>query len=236
MNIATMEMNPNIARVHYKEYRKKVREHRAARLAAAQKQSVEGAKQMRAGQIAKSSVEKEDETLMESYRAMAQGQRIVNVASVLHAAGLNKEKLPNLALAGADWEHCHLHWGYRDRFEFSREKWGAGARGYGTGMKYLHGATGFPLHTFGATLQNQEWRKGQNLPTLPARALVPSIPVHLRPAGDLSSYHILFEAEWTATPPVDPILLKHVHGYMYVVLAQWNLTDIERSVLEGRIT
>jgi hypothetical protein len=236
MNIATMEMNPNIARVHYKEYRKKVREHRALRLALANKNVVEGGKMFRAGRIAKSAVEKEDETLMESYRVMAQGQRIVNVASVLHGAGLNKQKLPNLALAGADWEHCHLRWGHRDRFEFYRSAWGPGTRGYGENHKYVNGGTGFPLHTFGAELQNQEWRKGQGLPTLPARALVPSVPVHLRPAGDLSGYHVLFEAEWTAVPPVDPILLKHVHGYMYVVLAQWNLTDLERSVLSGRLT
>jgi hypothetical protein len=232
MNIQTMQMNPNVARVLYKEYRKKVKAHRAERLKKANEDVVEGGKRFRAGRIAKSLIEQEDYALMESYRAMAQGQRIVNVASVMHAAGRDSKQLPKLALAGADWKECWLNWSYRDRFEFSKERWGASV----LRNSYQNGATGFPLHTFGAELQNATWRKSNNYPALPAKAIVPSIPLHLRPAGDLSEYHLLFEPVWEAAAPVDPILLKHVHGYMYAVLAQWDLTDIERSVLEGRIT
>lgn len=236
MNIATMSMNPNIARVHFKEYRKKVRQHRAERIAAAAKSILEDGRRLRASRSVKTTIEIEDTTLMESYRVMAQGQRIINVASVMHGAGRNKQELPNLALAGANWEHCHLSWvSHRSRFEFSKSRW-ADTRGYGNTFQYLNGGTAFPLHTFGAEVSDESWRKTRNLPLLPARAVVPSIPLHLRPAGNLSEYHILFEAVWTAAPPVDPILLKHVHGYIYTVLAQWDLTDIERSVLEGRIT
>ena len=35
---------------------------------------------------------------------------------------------------------------------------------------------------------------------------------------------------------VDPILLRHIAGHMYAVLAQWDLTPLERSVIEKRIT
>lgn len=66
--------------------------------------------------------------------------------------------------------------------------------------------------------------------------MVPSVPVWLRPEGHLSEYHILWEAEWEVAPPVDPILLKYVSGPMYAVIAQWDLTPVERAVLEGRIT
>jgi hypothetical protein len=232
MNIQTMQMNPNIARVLYKEYRRKVREHRDERLKKANQDVVEGGKRFRAGRVVKSVVEQEDQALMESYRAMARGQRIVNVASVMHAAGLDKQQLPKLALAGAHWKECYLTWSYRDRFEFSEDRWAGSLRG----GQYTNGTTGFPLHTFTANLQNQVWRKSNNHPVLPVKAVVPSIPLHLRPSGDLREYHILFEPVWAPAPPVDPILLKHVHGYMYAVLAQWDLTDIERSVLEGRIT
>jgi hypothetical protein len=232
MNIQTIQMNPNVARVLYKEYRKKVREHHDARLKKANEDVVEGGKRFRAGRITKSLIEQEDQALMASYAAMAKGQRIVNVASVMQAAGLDKQQLPRLALAGAHWRTCHLTWTWRDRFEFSENRLGADTRG----GKYLNGATGFPLHTFTANLQNQEWRKSNNYPVLPVKAIVPSIPLHLRPSGDLQDYHILFEPVWAPAPPIDPILLKHVHGYMYVVLAQWDLTDIERSVLDGRIT
>lgn len=240
MQVTTMQLDSRIAAIHYKDYRKKVRAHRAARLAKANQDVVEGGKRFRAGRIAKSLLEKEDETLMETYRVMAQGQRVINVLSVLRESGLNKEKLPKLALAGAHWKQCYLTWstGNGGRFEFSRERWGAttGYRQRGRG-EYLDGASGFPLRVFGAELQNQEWRKGQGLPQLPIEAEVPSIPAALRPAGDLKEYSILWEAVWKKTAaPLDPLLLRHVHGYMYSVVAQWDLTDIERAVLEGRIT
>lgn len=232
MNVQTMQMNPNVARVLYKEYRKKVREHRRERLAEANKKILDGGRTIRSGRSDRMLIEQEDRALMESYHAMAQGQRLVNVASVMHAAGRDKKHLPKLALAGAHWKECWIRWSHRDRFEFSGGRWGADLRG----TKYLNGATGFPLHTFGAELQNQAWRKSNGFPELPVKSIVPSIPSYLRPSGDLSEYHLLFEPVWEAALPIDPILLKHVHGYMYAVLAQWDLTDIERSVLEGRIT
>jgi hypothetical protein len=236
MNITTMQMSPTVARALYKDYRKKVREHRAERLKKANENVVEGGKIFRAGRIAKSLIEKEDETLMESYHAMAQGMRLINVSSVLHEAGLDKVKqLPVLALAGAHWKHCHLTWyAYYNTFQFSPESWGATTRH--RDRELTDGCSEYPLRIFTANLQNQEWRKSHDLPQLPVKAVVPSIPAHLRPAGDLYGYHILFEAVWEHAPPVDPILLKHVHGHMYAVLAQWNLTDVERSVLEGRIS
>lgn len=233
-----MQMDPRIAAIHYKDYRKKVRAHRAARLEQANKDVVEGGKRFRAGRVAKSVLEKEDETLMESYRVMAEGQRLLNVLSVLRDAGLDKQKLPKLALAGADWKECYLTWSNsRQRFEFSRDHWGANVSWHLHNKgDYRNGSTGFPLHVFSAELQNQEWRKGNNYPVLPVAAEVPSIPAALRPAGDLSEYTILWEAVWKKTEaPLDPLLLRHVHGYIYSVCAQWDLTDLERSVLEGRI-
>lgn len=67
------------------------------------------------------------------------------------------------------------------------------------------------------------------------RALVPPIPPRFRPEK-LYDYHVLWEAEWQKAPPEDPILLKKVSDNVYVVLAQWNLTDVERAVLEGRFS
>lgn len=33
--------------------------------------------------------------------------------------------------------------------------------------------------------------------------------------------------------PVDPALLKHIGGDLYAVVATWDLTDLERAVLDG---
>jgi hypothetical protein len=69
--------------------------------------------------------------------------------------------------------------------------------------------------------------------TITGRALVPLIPPWARPKAKLSNYHILWEADWTDVP-VDPALLKHLGGPLYVVLAVWDLTEVERSVLSLR--
>lgn len=68
------------------------------------------------------------------------------------------------------------------------------------------------------------------------RALVPLIPPNLRPARALVRYVILFEAEWEPVPPTDPLLLRHLHGDLYAVLAAWDLTPLERAVLAGRLS
>ena len=64
-----------------------------------------------------------------------------------------------------------------------------------------------------------------------SKAVVPSIPPRLRPKIAYSNLHILWEAEWE-TVPTDPMLLRHLDGALYVVLAVWDLTDLEKAVLK----
>ena len=66
---------------------------------------------------------------------------------------------------------------------------------------------------------------------------VPIIPARFVPPHGLSNYHILWEVEkWdVVTPPRDPLLLKRVSPNVFVVLAAWELTDLERAVIRGRI-
>ena len=45
---------------------------------------------------------------------------------------------------------------------------------------------------------------------------------------------ILWEAEWE-TVPRDPLLLRHLAGGLYAVMASWDLTPLERAVLKGRL-
>jgi hypothetical protein len=49
---------------------------------------------------------------------------------------------------------------------------------------------------------------------------------------ELSNYHILWEADWEDAP-VDPILLKQIDGNFFAVIAQWDLTNVERMVLRS---
>jgi hypothetical protein len=59
---------------------------------------------------------------------------------------------------------------------------------------------------------------------------VPPIPPRFRP-GQPDRYHILWEAEWAKVPPRDPALLRALGDGLYVVLAVWDLTELERAVL-----
>ena len=233
MNVETMQLDPRIARIHYKDYRKKVREHRTARLAEAEKKILDGGRTIRNGRTERSLIEKEDTILMESYRAMARGQRVLNLASVMRDAKFDStQKLPVFAIAAADWKECWLYQS-NGRIAFSRDRYPR--------WDYSHDRFHLPTVALAQTIfapeiTNDSWRREQKLPPIDhQRALVPAIPAHLRPAGDLSKYHILWEAEWTRIAPTDPLLLKHVAGTIYSVLAQWDLTPLEKAVLEGRL-
>jgi hypothetical protein len=234
MDVQTIQMDPRIAAIHYKDYRKKVREHRRQRIEEAAKKILESGRALREARAARELLEKEDTALMASYREMAKGQRILNLSQVMRTAGVDtvsKSRLPVLAIAQADWPYVWFRI-ESGRAVFSAEGW---PRWSSTYNKYGRGGLHLPMHVFPAELTNAEWRKQNNLP--PAgriRALVPAIPVSLRPAGDLSNYHILFEAKWTHEAPPDPLLLKRVSGDIYSVVAQWDLTPIEKAILEGR--
>jgi hypothetical protein len=67
-------------------------------------------------------------------------------------------------------------------------------------------------------------------------AMVPMVPADVYPSRglDLSKHFVLWEVEdWDAAPPVDPMLLKPIGGNLYAVIAQWNLTEIERVIIAG---
>jgi hypothetical protein len=240
MNVNTIQEYPPIARIHFREYRKKVRAHRAARLAEAKQKVLETGQALRYARRDKSLIEQEDEVLMRSYEEMAKGARLINLQSVLQGAGLNSKHLPNLAIARADWKEVWLtwhnggSWSHPDSFVFHENRWEPNWNKKDS--VFSNGIPALPIKTFGAELQNQEWRQNNHYPVLPVHALVPAVPAHLRPDGNLDKYHILFEANWQAKAPPDPILLRHVAGVIYSVVAQWDLTSIEKSVLEGRIT
>lgn len=65
------------------------------------------------------------------------------------------------------------------------------------------------------------------------RSAVPHIPPSIRPEFALSNYHILFEVKEWAVYPVDPFLLRRISGMLFVVEAEWELTELEVMLLSS---
>lgn len=171
--------------------------------------------------------EREDDELAKAYAALAQGAKLIDVPQVIRDGGLDARSLPKLAICRADAKECWLQI-HSERATFAPEQistWGVHWR-----RKDVFAIASRRLPS---QLANLQWRSRNNVPTA-ASALVPLVPIALRP-DDLSKYWILWEAEWTARAPVDPILLKRVSVNLFAVIAQWDLTPLEQRVLEGRL-
>lgn len=231
MNVQTTAMDPRIARIHYSDYIKTVRKHRQEREARRLARAQEVHKDLYKVRVEKTLLEREDQMLLEAYRALSRGARILDINQVITKAGLNKQQLPVLAVARADAKNCWFDTinSAHDivRFRIKESTWQIKTDDY-VDVKFLD--------KYG-NLQNAGWRRENDFPRIDAvKALVPSIPPSLRPQDqELSSYHILWEAEWEKTAPTDPILLKRINERFYTVVAQWDLTPLERQVLEERL-
>ena len=150
------------------------------------------------------------------YQLIAQGKTVIRALASIVAAGLNAEGYPKLAIGRADAER--VRW---------RQENGQGA--------FWH---------------NDEWPRHNSKPgrhiAMPwpglehkhtgRCAMLPFIPLHLRPKRALQSYHVLWEAEWTPVPPGDPYLLRRIgNSDAWLVVGAWDLTEVEKVVLSTRL-
>ncbi len=233
MHVDTISMDPRIARIHYGDYMGKCKEHREKRLKAAEEKRLESSRVYRRARNNISDMEKEDRGLLGAYRALKKGEMVLNLNNVLMKGGLNKDKRPNLAAACADYKWCTVSnpWGDKVRMVAHNEdtpEWSLKSRQ----------TIDYPFFDGVHAMTNTSWRERENLPALRARALVPTVPAHLRPNDlDKGGYYILWEAVWATAPPDDPLLLKRIDkSDFFVVLAQWDTTALEKQVLAGRFS
>lgn len=171
--------------------------------------------------------QEEDAKLKALYKAVANGARVMNLSAAFTKTGLNELLQPRLAVARADWKlvYCFsrptkLDGSYNSGINtvgFSdREQWEMSAS-----RKNIL----LPDNTFSVS---PDWpNKYRGL-----RSPVPHIPPKHRPVNSgLHNYHILFEVERWEEYPADPYLLRRIQGMLFVVWAEWELTELERSLL-----
>jgi hypothetical protein len=144
------------------------------------------------------------------YRAIAKGKTVISVIAALRSAGLDEQGRPRLAFGEAANPECYCCVD-TNKITFSRSR------------RYERG------HVFSVEWPGAMYKPGNYL----LRAQTPRIPPQHRPdQKHLSEYHLLWEADWTEIPR-DPYLLKRIGKDAWIVLAAWDLTEVEVSVLRA---
>lgn len=209
MNVATITMDPVIARKKLQAYR---------------------------ADLHKDTEQVYRETAT-AYEKLAKGLPLIRLSRAIQQGGFYHDMRPKLAIARADRKEVRFQWnsGVMARFDSGFDTKGRQPvrTSLDVNMGREHGRTatntwnGKP-HTYSITVQGF--------------ALVPMVPADVRPKhGQLIDMHILWEVDhWadrsqTARAPVDPMLLQHVGGDLYAVLATWDLTPVEQAILEGAL-
>lgn len=177
--------------------------------------------------LTKSQRTEEDDALLSLYTSIAKhNARVITLGAAFRQTGLNELGQPKLAIARGDWGHVIF-----SQHGESRTEWNPKYRAWYRSGKFSE--AGLPTTRASAVRLRPNVFPEFELPKL-LRTTVPHVPADVRPKFHLRNYHILFEVDkWTEEMPVDPFLLKHVMGDTYAVLAEWELTDLEASILGG---
>jgi hypothetical protein len=166
------------------------------------------------------------------YSHLRHGKKIIDAYQAFKKEGLNADGDPLIAICRADSKTVH----------FTKMDKGAGKFSYTERWKSYADDVILPEQTYPSWLNEtvpDQWVKGGYITRVKNERLqapVPLIPARLLPNGSLERYHILWEVEkWKPEPPRDPILLRRLSGNLFVVLATWDLTEIERTVMRGSL-
>lgn len=159
-----------------------------------------------------------DREVMAAYKLLAQKKLVIKALESIVKAGLNEEGLPKLAILRADKKTVITTMYNGGGCVMFAEK---STSSYAASSLRFH----WPDKTF--PVVKQKWN---------AKAMAPIIPLMHRPKRGLQNYHVLWEAEWTPIPPVDPMLLRRIgKADMWCVMAAWDLTPVERAAMAGRL-
>ena len=167
----------------------------------------------------------EDAALLAGYEALSEGKALVNINDAMRMAGLDDKGRPRLAIVRADatwvWFSSESRWQPPDGY-VREARFGMDSGSAQTAAKERMRAVRLRVEGWEAEqLSKQNWR-----------AMVPIIPPPIRPpVSKLHQFHVLWEAAWQRAVPKDPALICRVTGSIYAVLATWELTALEQTVL-----
>jgi hypothetical protein len=199
-----------------------------------------------------------DKALMKGYRALSEGLAIVDVNDAIKAGGVFAENgLPRLALSRPDFTTCYVSVRPVYKENAPACEFGCDFTVFQDWISdpYIRDFIRKPLKEQSEISPWEETARrnlrielpGGSLPRPPEEimrsskkrfavhsTIVPNIPIQFRVAAKESENHlILWEVkEWTMRAPSDPLLLERIIHPLYVVVAQWDLTELEQKILE----
>jgi len=171
--------------------------------------------------------------LLAVYGHLKHGGKIVDIYKAFSKAGLDEDGHPKISIAPFNAKWCYLYKKRNGGAIFSstnKDTWQIYA------VK-ANGDIALPADTYDWDSETQ--KKGTRWkcvsPIVPPRVLTIA-SAKLTP----QHYHIIFEPEiWSKakvpTPPRDPILGKMLTPNIFGVVATWDLTELERSIIRGRL-
>jgi hypothetical protein len=172
-----------------------------------------------------------DWEIQRTYDLLRSGKVIIRAIESIKKAGLDREFLPKLALAPATAKECFLTRYRNGSMRMSPyDRW---SRSENKNISFIENTFEFPTEVFpvrnwGGRAHYDNWTDH--------KALVPIVPIFLRPKRGLQNYSILWEAEWRREPPRDPYLLRRIgKADLWLVVAVWDLTEVERAALSTRV-
>jgi hypothetical protein len=172
-----------------------------------------------------------DWEIQRTYQLLAQGKTVLRAIESIKLAGLNEKGLPKLALGPATAQAAHIR-RLRDGslLMAPNNDWWRNER---RRLNFAQESFAFPEESFPTYVHDgKRYRHDRS----EHRAMTPIVPIHLRPKRGLENYHVLWEAEWERVVPKDPYLLRRIgKGDLWLVVAHWDLTEVERAALATRI-
>ena len=148
----------------------------------------------------------EDRDMRRLYKA-ASVYPLLDVAQALKETGTWENGNPKLALARGDWKTVFYNTWYNS---------------FSSSGRYF--TKNYAIKLPAGTYPDSYVRISTS---------VPHVPPSIRPDDDISKYHILFEVQKWDEYPADPFLLKQISGWIFAVIREWELTDLERALLAG---
>jgi len=169
----------------------------------------------------------EYEAIAAGYEELAKGRALIDVEVALQACPRDAKNRPRLAIARSDRREVR-YWRRNGEDVFGADAFASAWSNAPRGSSTLRRRFRVPLQ---GTAQTED-----------GYAMVPLVPPDvLEGAGNpaLVKCFTLWEVEqWQerarTLPDRDPFLLQHLGGSLYVVLGEWDLTDLERAVMASR--